>query len=495
MKKIIYYPNPNIESRRIMQVVDVHKESTKSECSTLVMKLFGDFLGALKTCASIVISKSGFGYYVITALLMTNIAMAQKTPKAVSKKEHKEVVEAIGSQLNDNYVFPDVAIKMSQYISEQLKKGHYKDISNPTQFATVLTIDLRFISHDKHIRVQFDPERIAEQNRAISAEDQEKLKQQHISRAKKRNFGFVELKILDGNIGYLDLRGFEDTSYASETAVAAMNYLSNTDAIIFDLRKNGGGSPNMIQLITSYLYESEPVHLNNFYWRPTNLNTQTWTLPYVPGKRSPDTPVYVLTSERTFSAAEEFSYNLKNLKRATLIGETTGGGAHPGGPVNATDRFIVGVPSGRAINPITKTNWEGVGVIPHIKVDAKDALTTAHIKALETLIEKSENEELKNQYQWSIELIEVKNTNIILDKDKLKSYVGTYGPRVITLEGNKLFYQRVDRTKYQLLPMGENKFFIKDLNSFRVKFEMKKNKAIAIIGLYDNGESDKNLKD
>ncbi|MCF6299656.1 MAG: S41 family peptidase, partial [Proteobacteria bacterium] len=243
-------------------------------------------------------------------LLVVSFASAQNETSLVTKKERSNVVAAIGNQLNDNYVFPDVAKKMSQHISEQLKRGTYKNIKDPMEFANKLTQDLLSISNDKHIRVKFDPKGIAQQNQAVSDEDQEKLQQQNINGAKRRNFGFVELKIMDGNVGYLDLRGFGDTSYASETAIAAMNYLSNADAIIFDLRKNGGGSPNMIQLITSYLYESEPVHLNNFYWRPQNLNTQTWTLPYVPGKRSPDTPVYVLTSSATFSAAEEFSYNL-----------------------------------------------------------------------------------------------------------------------------------------------------------------------------------------
>ena len=182
------------------------------------------------------------------------------------------------------------------------------------------------------------------------------------------------------------MRGFSDVEYGGETAVAAMNFLSNADAIIIDLRNNGGGSPAMIQLISSYLFDSNPVHLNNFYWRPTDSNSQTWTLPHVSGTRSPDTPLYILTSSGTFSAAEEFSYNLKNLERATLIGETTGGGAHPGGSLIATERFMVWVPTGRAINPITNTNWEGSGVIPHIKTSAREALDKAYTIALEQLI-------------------------------------------------------------------------------------------------------------
>lgn len=411
------------------------------------------------------------------------------------KKERTEVIAAISQQLNDNYVFPDVAKKMTAFIKKQQKKGHYKKMTDTQEFADALTKDLLSVSHDKHIRVRFDPVGIAHQKQAVTPEDQEKLEQSRIAMMQRSNYGFQEVKILDGNIGYLDLRGFVSARYGSETAVAAMNFLSNSDTIIIDLRKNGGGDPTMIQLISSYLFDDEPVHLNNFYWRPDDINTQTWTLPFVPGKRSPDTPVYVLTSQSTFSAAEEFSYNLKNLERATLVGEITGGGAHPGGTVTATDRYQVWVPSGRAINPITNTNWEGSGVSPHIAVKQENALTTAHIKALETLSDASDDEKLKQFYGWSLSGLQAQSTNLEVDESVLKSYVGKYGPRIISLEGKTLSYQREGRGKYTLKAISENEFMLVGLTYFRIKFESKDNKVVALIGQYDNGRTDKNLKD
>jgi C-terminal processing protease CtpA/Prc len=145
------------------------------------------------------------------------------------------------------------------------------------------------------------------------------------------------------------------------------------------------------------------VHLNSFYERPGDKHTQTWTLPYVPGLRTPDKPVYVLTSNRTFSAAEEFTYNLKNLKRATIVGETTGGGANPGGYISVTPHFRVFVPTGRAINPITSTNWEGTGIEPDIQVPQTDALNEAYRLALDKVIEKlgdgSRSEAAKSQLE------------------------------------------------------------------------------------------------
>ena len=163
-----------------------------------------------------------------------------------------------------------------------------------------------------------------------------------------------------------------------------MNFLGNVDAIIFDLRDNGGGDPKMVALISTYLFD-QPTHLNDIYNRKEDATTQFWTLPYVPGKRLAGKPVFVLTSKYTFSAAEEFAYNLKNLKRGTIIGETTGGGAHPVSGQRIDDHFMIGVPSGRAVNPISKTNWEGTGVEPDIKVPANQALEVAKEKALEEI--------------------------------------------------------------------------------------------------------------
>jgi len=201
-----------------------------------------------------------------------------------------------------------------------------------------------------------------------------------------------------------------------------------------------------------------------------------------------------LTSNRTFSAAEEFCYNLKNLKRATLIGETTGGGAHPGGSQIANERFMVWIPTGRAINPITNTNWEGTGVTPHIEVKADEALTIARIKALEDLIDNTDNEENTHFYNWSLRELKSISNPVILEDSVLKSFIGTYGPRVISFENGKLFYQRDSGTKYELVPLSQNEFRLIGLSYFRVKFLSENNKIVALKGLYEAGNTDKHLK-
>ena len=208
---------------------------------------------------------------------------------------------------------------------------------------------------------------------------------------------------MDGNIGYIDLRGFNDHEAGAETVAAAMTFLQNTDALIFDLRQNGGGNPAMIALISSYLFGDKPVHLNDLYWRKENRTDEFWTKPESAKIKFPNKDVYVLTSNYTFSGAEEFSYNLKNLKRATIIGETTGGGAHPGGMVRLADHFGVFIPVGRAINPISKTNWEGTGVEPDMKLPKEQALKTAYLMALNKSLAGMKDETAKTGLKALIE--------------------------------------------------------------------------------------------
>jgi C-terminal processing protease CtpA/Prc len=170
-----------------------------------------------------------------------------------------------------------------------------------------------------------------------------------------------------------------------------MSLIANTDALIVDLRKNGGGDPQTVAWMTSYLVD-ERTHLNSFFFREGNKTEQFWTNDYVPGKKfGGKKPIYVLTAKRTFSGAEEFSYNMKALKRGVIVGETTGGGAHPGESIRLTAHFTMFVPNARAINPITKTNWEGVGVEPDVKVAADDALRIAQILALEKILVTEQN--------------------------------------------------------------------------------------------------------
>ncbi|MFD3003870.1 S41 family peptidase [Pontibacter toksunensis] len=433
--------------------------------------------------------------FLFLSFIVSPSLYAQDSTKPLTKKERAEVVNSVSKLLKENYVFPEVADKMVHLISANMKAGKYRTIDQPEEFAEKLTQDLQTVSKDKHLSVLFDPQGVQLHKKAVSPADSLAQINEYLKGIRRNNFGFKEAKILDGNIGYLDLRSFSNIHYAKEAAVAAMSFLSNADALIIDLRKNGGAYPSMVQFITSYFYSEDTVHLNTFYSRPTNEYTQTWTLPYVPGKRRPDIDLYILTSENTFSAPEEFAYNLKNLNRATLIGETTGGGAHPGGTRIVSERFLVWLPTGMAINPITKTNWEGTGVTPHIETSQEEAFVVAQIKALEKLKSSSVGER-KKIYDWKLTTLEGFRNPIKLDIKKLQEYEGRYGSRIISLVGDKLYYQKADGPKYALISMGQDLFGIAELPHFRIKFAKEGNNQVtALQGLYEDGREDESVKD
>ena len=283
---------------------------------------------------------------------------AQTSPDlAIDAATRAAVIDSLLKELIDGYVFPETAKKMEADIRSRVAAKEYDSVTSAQEFAKKLTTDLQSVSKDKHLRVRYSHTPIP--MRKDRGEPTEAEREQARWMNKRINFGFEKVERLNGNIGYIDLRGFNDHEAGAETVAAAMAFLQNTEALIFDLRQNGGGSPYMIALISSYLFGDKPVHLNDMYWRKSGKTDEFWTNPQLAKVKFTNKDIYVLTSNYSFSGAEEFSYNLKNLKRATIIGETTGGGAHPGGMVRLHDHFGVFIPVGRAINPISKTNWDG----------------------------------------------------------------------------------------------------------------------------------------
>jgi hypothetical protein len=298
----------------------------------------------------------------------------------------QKTIDAISEALTEYYVYPDVAAKMIQAIRDHQKHGNYNSIVDGNEFADALSRDLRDVSQDKHLFVGYDPYILPTQ----SAPSDEPRQPSPADEARFRamlehdNCTFSKVEILNHNIGYIKFGAFPDPNICGPTVVAAMNFVAHTDALIFDLRENHGGNPSMVEFMVSYLFR-EPTHINDLTNRHDNETHQYWTLPWIPGPRFIDQPVYVLTSHETFSGGEEFTFDLKTQKRGTIVGETTGGGAHPVRGMPAGDHFTIGVPFGRPINPITKGDWEGKGVEPDVKVSAVDALITAEKLAAEKL--------------------------------------------------------------------------------------------------------------
>jgi len=296
-----------------------------------------------------------------------------------------EIIESLSEKLKAYYVFPNVAEDICIHLKKHLNEVDYSEIADGEHLADILTRHIQEINQDKHLIVRWYPEPLPDQMGPMQQNQDWPDEQRQIARFD--NYGMHKVERLPGNIGVLDIREFYFAAWASDTAVAAMNFLANSDILIVDLRNCRGGDPDMVAFISSYLFGEERVHLNNLYWRTEDATDQYWTQPDVPGRRFGDKPVYVLIGKDTFSGGEEFAYNLKVLQRATLVGERTKGGAHPGSPYRLHPHFDVFIPNGRAINPITGTNWEGIGVTPDIITPQDQAFKTADIMALKSIIE------------------------------------------------------------------------------------------------------------
>ena len=287
----------------------------------------------------------------------------------LDRAERQRVVDGVIANLKTHYIDPVVARKTADALLAHEKNGDDDSVTDSEALAGLLTRQIREASHDMHLDVVYSQSPLPEQPPEPTPESLASYRKAMI----QQNCMFEKVQILPHNIGYLKLNSFPDVSACQATAVAAMASLNHADAIIFDLRENRGGFSNMVSLISSYLFD----HPEYIYDPRESPARQSWTRSPVLGNRVADKPVYVLTSASTVSAAEQFCYNLKMLKRVTLVGETTHGSAHAAVFHRIDDHFGMGITEKRAINPYSETDWEGTGVEPDVKVNAADALETA----------------------------------------------------------------------------------------------------------------------
>jgi retinol-binding protein 3 len=294
------------------------------------------------------------------------------------------IIDDVLARLRVAYVFEETAEKMEDALRSRIRRGEYEQIVHPKMLADSLTAHLRAVSHDRHLHVFFSEEAIEFPTLAMRQD-----------RALRMNYGIGKVERLPGNVGYIELTGFYPVTAGVERAVAAsMEALASTGALIIDLRSNRGGDPSMGALIASYLLGPERIHLNSIEFRLSDRVREYWTTEELEGQRyGPQRSVYLLTSSHTFSGAEDFTYSLKALGRVTIVGETTGGGAHMTGLHRVTDHIGARIPTGRAINPITGSNWEVTGIVPDLPASGEESLDLAYLTVLQSLLAAVENRE------------------------------------------------------------------------------------------------------
>lgn len=418
--------------------------------------------------------------YCILALTTLHLCNAQNNKN--EPVNIKKLIDSLDLSLNKNYVFPEKAKKISIFLQAQLKSNVYKAfLNNPEKLAEKIELDINAIHRDPHLHFQYDQGFVKQEERKKSEEE---IKQEK-NYWKENNYSFKKLEILQGNIGYFSLEGFmDDIESAKPTIYSVMKFLSNTSAIIIDLRENRGGIPAMVSQIESYFFK-EKTHMNDIVNSTAKDTTVFYADPAKADFLNLSMPLYILTSHNTFSAAEDFSYAMQMAKRATIVGEITGGGAHPQEPFSAGQGFVVSIPYARSLNPITKTDWEGTGVIPDIKAEANKAF----VKAQEVIFKErqlaAKDEKEKNRFGFYLRSISLNNEAKVVPLNILKQYIAIYSNVTIYVDKNKLYSKNNHNGNVSELKHISNNAFLIDDNA-QIEFFKDKKGNFSSIKIYLN---------
>ncbi len=399
----------------------------------------------------------------------------------MSSDEKAATIAALNNTLKAHYAFPDTARKIAPVLQEHLKKGDYDLATTKEEFAARLTEDLVKTSGDLHFVVGADPEWVAESRADGDSALDSKMQKEELAKAEEANFGFDEVSRLDGNIGYIRFSYFADPQLAYETAASAMRFVGNTDAVIIDLRYNNGGYLEMAQFLASYFFPTKKDQLLfDYYYNEDGKRIERgqWVLPGLPGKRMADKPVYILTSTTSFSSAEWFSYAMKKLGRATLIGEQTAGGAHPVDRKVVNNDFFVQVPIGQIRDPVDHGDFEGVGVQPDIRSPSIQALALAHKLALENLAKT--NDAKRAEFAWLLPVLTANIKRPTIDAGVIQNAVGKYEGRQIVLENGTLFCIWRNRFRVALEPVDSNLFAVEGVFDFRYRLNVQRGKVMSL---------------
>ena len=427
---------------------------------------------------------------VITSVLVLCLAAAAwaqrpSGERTMTGEEQKKLIEMVCERLQKTYIYPEHVGNIRSELLKKFEAGSYRASASPSGFAFQLNKDLQALTDDKHLAITFNPAQAAD---LASEPSGDYYTPAVIAGMRETNFEFRNMAILQGNVGYLDLREFCPLKYAGETAVAAMGWLANCSAVIIDLRYNGGGEDEMVNFLLSYFVPSR-IELSTSYSRKDDSYYQAATLSYVPGKRLPDVPLYILISKSTFSAAEAFSYHLKALKRATLVGESTRGGENPVDIQALADEYVLFIPAEKIIRSILNENprWEGIGIKPDIETESERALEVAHLEALKWLASKTDDAGKKRKYNWTMEGIAARARAFFVQESVLRSYEGTYRDYQISVAGGVLGFRRGGRTRMRMIPMAEDAFMVESLDNLRMKFVRDKSGITGLELIYDDG--------
>ena len=428
-------------------------------------------------------------FFAIIFMLCGQLLFAQnKQPPQIDNYTRKAVLQSICNVINSYYVFPDRAKSMSDYIKKQSEAGKYDSLNNPSDFANEVVKDIRSVFNDKHLRIEYNPELEKDIIKFISSKrGADQVSEADIAKDRKKNFYFKKIEILPSNIGYIEFTNFASPSLpARKTVNAAMQFVSNTDALILDLRNNFGGDAAMANEILGYFFNARTYTGKSF-----NRIENKWVDNYVENKKAVtqglvlNMPVYILTSNRTFSAAEGLAYTLQSMKNVVIIGDTTRGGAHLTRSFSLGNGFVAFIPYLRGENVKTKTDWEGTGVIPDIKIEESKSLLTAQNTILTRKLAVAANDTEKRKISWLINYYKSTNSDVVADSSNAAKCIGRFAEFEITVKENQLMFRDTNQpnnSQKKLIAITSTLFQVE--NDYQVEFTIEENGSCNSIKMY-----------
>ncbi|MET1110438.1 MAG: S41 family peptidase [Allosphingosinicella sp.] len=412
---------------------------------------------------------SGIALFVAGLALSPGMAGAQPVaaPAAAAPTDGRATVAALRKVLAENYVLPDVRAKLDAALGKALAAGRY-DVSEPGVLVERVNADLAAVTPDKHLGMSYDPQQAAQLSGAPRQDDGPATAEQ-LRVARLRNHGIVELKWLPGNVRYMELRGFMWTGPESARAYDdAMRFLSGGDAVIIDLRRNGGGSPDAVQYLVSHFMEPNRP-LVTFHMGASQVDKLA-TLASLPAGRMVGKPLYVLTSGNTASAAEEFTGHVAGFKLGEVIGDTTAGAGFRNTFFPLPGGYLVSVSVGRAVLASTGKDWEAVGIAPTVPISAAKALDLATARATGRIAAAASPQD-RAALEASARVLAAK-VQPVATALPLAAYAGSFGERKVWVEGEGLAYQREGGPKLALVAVGPNLFAFENDPATRVEYKV-----------------------
>jgi hypothetical protein len=426
-------------------------------------------------------------FIILPAVTATNVYAQNK----ITKSQQEVILKEVCEKLEKYYTNSEIGAKLSKVLIEKFEKGGYSENVVPEKFTEVLNEDFYETSGDKHLKIIYDPEEVKELSKVKTEGG---LPETEIRSDRLKNFGFKDLRILDGNVGYMNISDFCPVKYAGEKAVTAMNFFSDCNSLVIDLRQNGGGSDDMVTFLASYFVDSdEAVVFNISYSTVDGSYYPSMTSSYLPGKKRANIPVYLLTSSATASAAEAFATIMKGYnKNVTIVGRKTRGAENPVNHLAVGTEYVLRIPSWRKIFSGMNATWEGKGISPDINVEENKALSTAHLEALKKMLGSAKDKVERDHYQWAYDGVKALLEPFPVDEKILRSYQGKYGNRNIYYGNGNLYY---DRERLKLIPIVDDYFLVESIDYFRIKFIKENGRVIAFERIFIYGYSSRHTRD